>query len=293
MGIGYAHWSIHQVGKDEIKAQYRISDAFGIESCTDDCVAEDDSGQSVFVSVDAKASKIFAYCASGSPRWEIEHILLDDLLPKVLSHDGAFVLHAAGLSCGTSGLVILGESGRGKSTLSAFLGQSGMAILSDDCLIVDVDSQGHHVSPTYAGMRLFPDSIDALFAQPPFTSDMASYSSKQRVHLDSGFEAETAPVRALVFLDPPATDDAVVLSPMSPGAACAALIANSFALDPSDVGRAAQRMRQASHLARDVRAYALSYPRDYSRLPEVRRVILEVMQGGADSPSSFGPIAPA
>jgi len=278
MGPRAVQWSVGRASNPVVDAQYRITDDAGIEVLTQPrSVSGDPEAPSILVRVDVETATLLTHCTSSLPEWEVEHIVLDDFLPKMLAHEGALVLHAAGVLCGGLGLVILGDSGRGKSTLTAFLGQSGLPILSDDCLIVGADAQGHHVAPTYSGMRLLPDSISSIFAQPPVTTDMARWSTKQRVHLTCGFATDPAPVGALVFLDPPATGQAVTLRPMAKAETCIGLVANSFALDPRDTARATVRMRQAAALAQDAPAYALSYPRDYACLPDVAAAILDIM----------------
>jgi hypothetical protein len=52
------------------------------------------------------------------------------------------------------------------------------------------------------------------------------------------------------------------------------LVENSFSLDPSDLKMARTRMEKASQLAGRIPIFAISYPRDYARLPEVREAIL-------------------
>ncbi len=56
-----------------------------------------------------------------------------------------------------------------------------------------------------------------------------------------------------------------------------ALVEQSFALDPTDILCAQQRLRRASEVASAVPTFMLSYPRDYACLPEVRQRILEAV----------------
>ena len=47
------------------------------------------------------------------------------------------------------------------------------------------------------------------------------------------------------------------------------IISLSMALDPTDLERAKQRMKQAAMVVEKVPAFFLSYPRDLKRLPEL------------------------
>jgi hypothetical protein len=57
------------------------------------------------------------------------------------------------------------------------------------------------------------------------------------------------------------------------------MIRESFALDPCDTHRAAQRLRLASRAAELIPAFALDYPRDYGSLGEVGRTVLAAAEG--------------
>src|SRR4249919_3720578 len=105
----------------------------------------------------------------------LRHVLLDQILPRVLAQQGHLVLHGAAVQTqGGSTLLMLGDSGMGKSTLAAAFGQSGADVLSDDGVLITL-SQGEthtvHAVPCYAGLRLWPDSLDSVM------SDRAGESS--------------------------------------------------------------------------------------------------------------------
>ncbi len=61
---------------------------------------------------------------------------------------------------------------------------------------------------------------------------------------------------------------------MSAGKASIACIANSFALDPTDLDRARVKLERASALAFHIPVFELNFPRDYSRLTQVHAAIL-------------------
>ncbi len=50
-------------------------------------------------------------------------------------------------------------------------------------------------------------------------------------------------------------------------------------LDPTDMDRVRERLVAASELARQVPSFALNYPRDYTRLSDVREAMLGVARG--------------
>ena len=205
-----------------------------------------------------------------------DHFLADQLFPRLLAHEGNFVLHAGASSIGDRAIILMGASGRGKSTLAASFNQSGGSLIGDDALIVSLQDGVFHVSAVYPSLRLMPDSVDALFSETPASIGVATYTSKQRITLPVTADPEPRPVRiaAIFVLAEPTAGEGIDLRRLTIAESCMALIENSFALDPTDAQRARKRLEAASELAREVPAFEISFPRDYARLPDVRSAIL-------------------
>lgn len=203
----------------------------------------------------------------------LRHVLLDQILPRVLSLHEPLVLHGAAVVTRTARtVVVLGKSGMGKSTLSAGFERFGAGALGDDGVIVQFDGNASRVLPTYPGYRLWPDSFDELFPERadhglPF----ASGSSKRRLQ-PAGEHPRTpaSPIAGIAILSEE-TDDtcAISLQPMTASDACMALIANSFVIDPNNPAHMARQLATAARLCQNIRVYALQYPRDYTLLPDV------------------------
>lgn len=210
-----------------------------------------------------------------------EHFLVDQVLPRMLAHDGRLVLHASAVRVDDKSLVMLGKSGSGKSTLCTSLDQAGHGLIGDDAMVVSSVSAKPYVAAVYPSLRLLPDSISQFFPATVATTAVAHYTDKQRVRLPSPAQGEELPVgvRAIFLIDGSPDTGEVETRPLSVAATCMALIENSFMLDPTDVGRVRNRLAAASELARQVPSFALRYPRDYSRLGEVREAILNAIRG--------------
>ena len=117
----------------------------------------------------------------------LEHLLIDQVLPRYLAHEGLLSLHASMLTVGGRCVLILGNSGAGKSTLAGFLAAHGHGLLSDDCSIVELDGARTLATPNYPSQRLLPDSIEALHPQGyAGLRPMAHYSDQQRVAAPAG-----------------------------------------------------------------------------------------------------------
>lgn len=206
------------------------------------------------------------------------HFLLDQVLPRALADTGRLVIHAGAVALAGRAVLLLGETGQGKSTLCAALARSGADLLGDDAVALDFTAgAAPRVRALYPGMRLLADSIAALYPQAPALSPMADYSDKQRVALPAIAIASAGagwlPLAAIIVLAPPAPDGG--LHHREPGAAeaCMALVASSFALDPADPARAARTLGHAARLAGSIPVFELAYPRDFARLAEVEHAV--------------------
>lgn len=195
--------------------------------------------------------------------------LADQVAPRLLSHLGQLVVHAAAVrAAGGRAVLLLGPSRRGKSTLAAFLQRDGWPLLGDDAAAIR--PEGPAVRSVYPRLRLRRDSWRRL--HPGDASGLG-----EKIDLPPGADHGEAPLAALFSL---AEGSDCRADPLPPAAACMELVRNAYALDPTDRDRAALRLGQCAAVANAVPAFRLSYPRDYARLPELRDVLRAALPAG-------------
>ena len=216
---------------------------------------------------------IVARARTGVAKDNCDHFLGDQVIPRMVANSGKLVLHAGGVRVEDFAILLIGPSGRGKSTLSASFDGGGTALMGDDAIIIDWVDDSPRAEAVYPSLRLLPDSIAALLPKGTAAALVADYSDKQRITLGAP-ESISLPLRAAFILSPPDGESTITIRPMSIADACMAFVDSSFALDPSDIPVARTRLADASDLARQLPTFSLSYPRDYARLPEVRHAIL-------------------
>lgn len=204
-------------------------------------------------------------------------LLADQVEPRVLAHEGAFIVHASAIEVEGYVILFVGDSGVGKSTLAASFDQSGTPMLCDDAVIVEWDEARATGRPVHPSLRLHPDSLAALLPDLGAVDAIAYHGDKRRLTLP--FQRRNTgsprPVAAIFALGPAAPSVEIAIHPLSPAALCMALVTNSFALDPTDLDAASAKLRDAGRLAGQVPAFALDYPREFALLPAVRTAILE------------------
>jgi hypothetical protein len=224
------------------------------------------------------ARRIFGYTRGACPPETMRHLLLNQVIPIVLSQLGKLVLHASACAAPQGVMAFMGTTGMGKSTLAASFGLRGLAVLTDDCLLVR--KQGERVVgvPSYAGLRLWPESVRALFDEQPALQPLAHYTVKKRLLFHQGYTGEPLSLQAVYVLTEP--DDVqgerqVDIEPLSASQALFETVRHTFQLDVTDRERLAGAFKRYEWLANAVPFFRLRFPRDHTLLPVVNGAILD------------------
>lgn len=222
-------------------------------------------------------SELVVNAANDVPAALIEHFIADQVIPRAMAGDGHYILHSATIQIDDRSIMILGASGRGKSTLAASFHAAGRELLGDDATIVTWPDEQPSACPVYKSLRLLPDSIEALLPSSTDTVAVSDLTWKRRVVLpdDGSPSSRPLPIAALFVIAEPAIDSTIDIQPMTAGETCMALVENAFACNPADVGQARERLEKASRLARSLPCFSMSYPRDYHSLAAVRTAMLD------------------
>lgn len=223
----------------------------------------------------------------------LEHLLVDQVLPRLLAHRGELVAHASVVETVHGSVLFLGRSGWGKSTLAGLFHQRGHRLLSDDCALLSFDGTGVAAVPTYPSLRLYGDSLDRVFEAPPATARVAAYSHKRRVALAAGGDPRPGrPLRAIYLLNDPATGAAApAIDPLPPAVACMALVEHSFRLDMTSQAQTAALLRQGARVVEAVPAFSLRYRRDFGGSDALLDLLLGHVDAlAADALRARGPV---
>src|SRR5215467_895844 len=150
------------------------------------------------------AQEILCYAPSDTPSETIRHLLLDQVLPLVLSWRGQLVVHGSAVLTPEGTVAFVGDSGSGKSTLASSFSGDGMAVLTDDCLLLEEDEGRLTAIPSYPGVRLWPNVANTMLGKGRALAEVAHYTEKQRVNGSDGIRFSTRPakLRRMYFLAP-------------------------------------------------------------------------------------------
>ncbi|NNK33918.1 MAG: hypothetical protein HKP02_12380 [Xanthomonadales bacterium] len=231
-------------------------------------------GQARFF-MDFSAGDISALPLGDCPDHSLAHLLLDQALPRAVSHAGKAVVHASAVVLEDGRAVAFaGPTGRGKSTLAMAFHQQGHTLITDDCLLLQEREGVLSAVSAYPSLRLWADSADYLGAHDGRLVDMAHYSSKKQWLAAESAKSnanEAFELAGLFLLEEPAEEEsgAVRIEPARGKAALLALIEDSFALDVVDHHSIRRTFAIAGRVARAASIFRLSYPRDYRKLSQV------------------------
>lgn len=129
--------------------------------------------------------------------------LYGPILGFLLRLKGVVCLHASVVDIGGWAVGFLGPQKAGKSTLAAYLGRRGFSILADDILALKESAGVFHAIPAYPRIRLWPESVSALFGSPEALPRITASWDKRHLDLTSDnyrFETHHRPVGAIYVL---------------------------------------------------------------------------------------------
>ena len=231
---------------------------------------------------------ISCFLHKGSTMQMLRHLLLNQIIPRYLATTGRLILHASAVTLENGkSVAFLGNSGFGKSTLVSSFHRHGAQLINDDCILLQYSEEGVTVIGGLVGIRLFPDSVNAVFNEAAGFTNYTPYTDKQQLFLKS--EAVNAPpepcvLDALFLLNDPKEEsfDAVCIEPVSGSHAMMAMIYSAFSLDPSDKKMIAGNFRNVGQaIGEQLGLYSLQYPRVHERLPEVRAAVIDRVDPGS------------
>jgi hypothetical protein len=211
----------------------------------------------------------------------LRHLLLNQIIPRYLATSGALVLHASAVTLPNGqSVAFLGNSGFGKSTLASSFHRNGAQLISDDCILVDPGENGVTAIGGLSGIRLFPDSMNAVFHETSGFTTYTPYTEKQQLILRQdadGVDLSPCLLDAIFLLNDPVNapqDREVNITRVSGSKAMMAMINCAFSLDPSDQQTMVRNFRNIGRtISERMDFFSLNYPRDHERLVDVRDAV--------------------
>jgi hypothetical protein len=196
-----------------------------------------------------------------------------------LERSGSLCLHASAVNTPSQAVGFLGFNRAGKSSLAASFLASGVPLLTDDVLALELDERGRVVAqPGFPQLRLWPASAEELVEKAHQLEPVHRDFDKRRVPVGGSvglgsFHESAAEVRALMLPERKGTQ--IELARLRPREAAIELVRHSFlgALGEAALG-AGRRFERLVAVAERVPVFRLAYPNGLEHLTAVRGAIL-------------------
>lgn len=230
--------------------------------------------------VGSNGRRVLVRALRGATTEAFHSYLLGPALSFALLKLGTEPLHATAFVVEGAAVGLMGDCGRGKSSLAAAFVGSGNRLLTDDLLVLSEDAHGGVIAhPGPPRIKLFPEiGRQLLGTQAASGTPMSPRSSKLIVTLEEDQAcAEATLLKVIYVLTPPVNGSRrqkVSIRRASPRRGFVELLRNTFNRAITDCSRLERQFLWCARLAARLPIKLLSYPRTLSALPAVRRAIL-------------------
>jgi hypothetical protein len=213
------------------------------------------------------------------PRLEfVRAIALGPVLALALHETGILCLHGSSVAFADHAIAMLAPKFHGKSTLALALAGAGARLVTDDAIAVDLGTPPM-VRPGVHSVRLWDDTANALVTGDRDGRMVAGVKGTLVSIPEQRLATARVPLGAVYLLVPTSgPDDAPPVERvlMGRGQATVAMAFHTKLADPLiGVRMSTEQLRWVAVLARQIPVYTLGVARDFARLPEVVRQMME------------------
>jgi hypothetical protein len=240
---------------------------------------------------DRAGSEIWANWPATMTMEDMATYLIGPIMGLILRLRGCVCLHASAIAVGDQVIVLLGGAGAGKSTTAAAFAQQGLPVLTDDIVALDDRGDRFWVQPGDPRIRLWPESVQALYGSVESLPRLTPTWDKRCLDLRQNgyrFGLKPLPLAALYVLEERSDMPAAPwVQAVSPRAGLMTLVAHSFANSLLDRTMRAGEFELLGRLIKKVPVRKVRPHADAQKLAALCRIILDDFRG-LDSSSWAG-----
>jgi hypothetical protein len=204
----------------------------------------------------------------------LQLFVLQQVLGTALLQRGYLVLHSAAVVIEAGAVAFTGNSGQGKSTLTAALNKLGCPILADDVLAIDTQVPGGPMAlPGLSQLKLTEETRTQVVPDILTEQPIRDRTSKKLCTIRGTTPQNRVPLRAIFTLE---TGDEVGIFRVEPARAVIELVRHTYGAELlPHIGRAAGHFQQCAGLVERVPVFLLRRPRDLSLIHSVAMGVVE------------------
>ncbi|PYO53041.1 MAG: serine/threonine protein kinase [Candidatus Rokuibacteriota bacterium] len=237
--------------------------------------------------VDEHGTSIWSWWPDGLSLEDTATYLLGPVMGFVLLRRGVICLHASAIAVGERAIAIVGPPEAGKSTTAAVFAGQAYPVLSDDVVTLDERHGLFLVHPAYPRIRLWPESVAALYGSPDALPRLTPTWDKRYLALaEPGYKFQQAslPLAAIYLLDERGSE---TVAPRIAGirgrAALMSLLGNGYATRWMDRPMRAREFELLGRVVASVPVRRAVPHAEVANLPRLCDMILEDVQALAQS----------
>lgn len=203
--------------------------------------------------------------------------LLGPVMGFVLLLRGTHTLHASAVNIDGQAIALVGPAGAGKSTTAAAFAKLGYSILAEDVVALTRERSELIVHPAYPCIRLWSESVDALFGAPDALPLLTPNWDKRYLDLtgeDHRFQADALPLAAIYILGDRSEDTAARVEAIPTNVGMIELVANAYTPHMKDKAARAQEFELLRHVVTKVPLRRAIPSADFARVSRLCEVIL-------------------
>lgn len=255
---------------DDYERKWRLPNSDAMLSCraTDADQWRIRFGDQVLFEIDLDSGHILCRFLGGAPSNRDRHLLLDQVLSRLLAHHGRFMVHSSCVESNGRAIMFLGDSRAGKSTMALGMHKLDFSVLADDCVRAQLSNSGIRVAGTYPSLRVSSEVREELLTSKAMSIDVDG-TNKDRIVFAQQEVRSAELVVAYCLAGVHNTENRIKVERMSKCAALMHVMKQVFHLDIEDRTRLEQKLGEAEHFVHRVPMYEVSYPHEYRMLPSV------------------------
>ncbi len=229
--------------------------------------------------IDRSGSEVWATWPDTLTLEDMATYLLGPIFGFLLRLRGGACLHASAIAIDGKAVALLGPAGAGKSTTAAALARLGYSVLSEDVVALCEQGGDYLAQPGYPLIRLWPDSVQALYGASDALPLLTPNWDKRYLGLTkngSRFQPEPLPLVAIYFLNERSDEaSAPFVEAIPPREGLITMVANTYTNFLLDQDMRAREFDLLGRLLSTVPFRRVTPHADPARLPELCRAIIE------------------
>lgn len=229
--------------------------------------------------IDKKGTRIWAVWPKALTLEDTATYLLGPIMGFVLLLRGCVSLHASAIKIDDRAIALVGPAGAGKSTTAAAFADLGYSILAEDVVTLDDRGDLFLVQPAYPCIRLWPESVAALYGQHNDLPRLTPNWEKRFLDLTQQpyqFHQEPLSLAAIYLLEERSESSAApFVNQLPESKALMSLVANTYSTRLMDKVMRAREFEILSRLLKTIPVRQITPHTSTSRIPQLCKLISE------------------